>query len=87
MVVYAFTDTEITIFRGIGWLFLLLNVILLTVAMHNTIRYLCGLKIKKPLIIWYYVLALLAIIYKCGCFVALIFHTPKDYDTEFLFDL
>ena len=68
------------------WLFLLLNVISLTVAMHNTIRYLCRLKIKKPLIIWYYVMTLLAIIYKCVIFVYLIFHTPKDYDTEFLFD-
>ena len=52
--------------------------------MHNTIRYLCGLKIFKPLIIIYYVLTLLACVYKCVLFVIFIVHTPHTYETEFL---
>ena len=55
-----------------------------TTSLHNTIRYVIGLKIKKPLIVLYYTFQLITSSYKMGLFVYCAVDTPRWYSNDFV---
>ena len=65
-------------------IFILMNAILFLTALHNSIRYLYGLKIKRMLIILYYAFTLPTGLFKCAVMVLSIIHPPHYYDPKYL---
>ena len=65
-------------------IFSAMNLIVFITSLHNTIRYLIGLKITKHLIVLYYVFTLISSSYKVGLFVFVAINPPLWYDFDFV---
>ena len=79
-----FSQTEIATLQVLAILFTCINLIVFTTSLHNTIRYVIGLKIKKPLIVLYYIFTLLTSSYKIGLFIYTAIDPPEYYDKHFI---
>ena len=79
-------DRQVITLRAFALLSVIINTVLLIAALHNTIRYLCRLKVTKALILAFYAILIIETLYTITIMTLIIIYPPEKYYTDFFDD-